>query len=65
MTWDQLVAAYDEAAEGLIEGGADILVIETIFDTLNAKAAIFAVEQVFERLGVRDRKSTRLNSSHT
>ena len=53
VTWDELVRAYDEAADGLIEGGTDILVIETIFDTLNAKAAIFAVEGVFERLGVR------------
>jgi 5-methyltetrahydrofolate--homocysteine methyltransferase len=53
VTWDELVVAYDEAAEGLIEGGADILLVETIFDTLNAKAAIFAIEGVFERLGVR------------
>ena len=53
VTYDELVRAYDEAAEGLIEGGADILIIETIFDTLNAKAAVFAVEGVFERLGFR------------
>jgi 5-methyltetrahydrofolate--homocysteine methyltransferase len=48
-----LVAAYVEAAEGLIEGGADLLLIETIFDTLNAKAAIVACEQVFEQQGQR------------
>ncbi len=53
VTFDELAFAYGEAAEGLIEGGADILIIETIFDTLNAKAAIFAVETAFERLGVR------------
>ncbi len=48
-----LVAAYAEAAEGLIEGGADLLLIETIFDTLNAKAAIVACEEVFEQQGRR------------
>jgi 5-methyltetrahydrofolate--homocysteine methyltransferase len=53
VTWDELVEAYQEAAEGLIEGGADLLVIETIFDTLNAKAAIFAVQAAFDRLGER------------
>jgi 5-methyltetrahydrofolate--homocysteine methyltransferase len=53
VTWDQLVVAYTEAAEGLIEGGADILLVETIFDTLNAKAAIFAIEGIYERLGRR------------
>ena len=45
--FDELVTAYTEATRGLIEGGADIILIETVFDTLNAKAAIFAVEQVF------------------
>ncbi len=49
--FDDLVLAYTEAAQGLIDGGADLLLIETIFDTLNAKAAIFAVEQVFESNG--------------
>ena len=53
ITFMQLVEAYAEAAKGLIAGGADILMIETIFDTLNAKAAIFAIEQVFEELGVK------------
>ncbi|MBN7797697.1 methionine synthase [Parahaliea mediterranea] len=46
-----LVKDYTDAARGLIEGGADLLMIETIFDTLNAKAAIFAVRGVFEELG--------------
>ncbi|MDQ3937978.1 MAG: homocysteine S-methyltransferase family protein, partial [Chloroflexota bacterium] len=53
VSFDELVAAYEEAARGLIEGGADLLLIETIFDTLNAKAAIFALEQVFDELGFR------------
>jgi 5-methyltetrahydrofolate--homocysteine methyltransferase len=44
ITFEELAAAYQEAAEGLIEGGVDILLIETIFDTLNGKAAIFGVE---------------------
>ncbi len=51
VTFDELVTAYEEAALGLIEGGADILLIETVFDTLNAKAALFACENVFDRLG--------------
>ncbi|EXJ17029.1 methionine synthase [Imhoffiella purpurea] len=50
--FDTLVAAYSESTRGLIEGGADIILIETIFDTLNAKAAIFAVRQVFDEDGV-------------
>ncbi|MFN3817253.1 homocysteine S-methyltransferase family protein, partial [Brevundimonas sp.] len=53
VSYDQLVAAYLESARGLVEGGADALVIETIFDTLNAKAAIFAVETLFEEYGRR------------
>ncbi|MGZ5390099.1 MAG: methionine synthase, partial [Aeromicrobium sp.] len=48
VTFDELVAAYHLQASGLVEGGADILMIETVFDTLNAKAAIFAVETLFE-----------------
>ena len=52
VTFDILVENYSTATRGLIEGGADIIMIETIFDTLNAKAAIFAVEGVFEELGV-------------
>ena len=53
ITWDDLVPAYLEAARGLVDGGADLLLIETIFDTLNAKAAIFAVETLFEETGRR------------
>ncbi|MGA7981353.1 MAG: methionine synthase [Chromatiaceae bacterium] len=48
LTYAELVAAYAEAARGLIEGGVDLLLIETIFDTLNAKAAVFACERVFD-----------------
>ena len=51
VTFDILVENYSEATRGLVNGGADIIMIETIFDTLNAKAAIFAVEGVFEELG--------------
>jgi len=51
--FDELAATYAEAARGLLDGGADLLLIETIFDTLNAKAAIFAVEGLFESLGWR------------
>ncbi|WP_235561976.1 methionine synthase [Marmoricola sp. Leaf446] len=53
VSFEQLVTAYVEATRGLLDGGSDVLVIETIFDTLNAKAAIFAVETVFEELGRR------------
>ncbi|HYG37562.1 MAG TPA: methionine synthase [Cytophagales bacterium] len=51
VTFDQLVEAYTEQAKGLIDGGADLLLIETIFDTLNAKAALFAVDQYCESIG--------------
>ena len=50
VTFDELVETYTEATQGLIDGGADIILIETVFDTLNAKAAIFAVEAVFEKI---------------
>nr|WP_196810806.1 methionine synthase [Mycobacterium marinum] len=53
VSYDQLVAAYLEAANGLVDGGADIIIIETIFDSLNAKAAVFAVETLFEDRGRR------------
>jgi 5-methyltetrahydrofolate--homocysteine methyltransferase len=53
VSYVELVEAYLEAANGLVDGGADLLVIETIFDTLNAKAAIFAVETLFEERGRR------------
>ena len=51
ITFDQLVNDYSKSCKGLIEGGADIILIETSFDTLNAKAAIFATQGVFEELG--------------
>ena len=53
VSFEELAAAYQESAEGLIAGGADLLLVETIFDTLNAKAAIFAIETVFETLALR------------
>src|SRR5438067_75497 len=51
--FDELVAAYTEAIEGLLEGEVDLLLLETVFDTLNAKAAIYAIEATFERRGLR------------
>ena len=51
VTWEEVTAAYYDAARGLLDGGADILLIETIFDTLNAKAAIFAVKTLFGERG--------------
>ena len=53
VSFDELAEAYREAADGLIEGGADILMVETIFDTLNAKAALFAIDDAFEAAGGR------------
>ncbi|MGI8524015.1 MAG: methionine synthase [Nocardioides sp.] len=53
VTFDELAAAYLEAARGLVDGGADLLLVETIFDTLNAKAAIHAVETLFAERGRR------------
>ncbi|NKF50894.1 methionine synthase [Shewanella sp. WXL01] len=51
--FDDLVAAYTESTQALIDGGADIILVETIFDTLNAKAALFAIESVFDTIGER------------
>ena len=53
VTFDALVTAYIEATKGLVDGGADILMVETIFDTLNAKAALFAIESYFDQWGMR------------
>ncbi|HQT29671.1 MAG TPA: methionine synthase [Thiobacillus sp.] len=53
VTFDQLRVAYLEAIDGLVKGGADILMVETIFDTLNAKAALFAIEEYFEQHDLR------------
>jgi len=50
-SFDELKLAYLEAVEGLLEGGVDLILVETIFDTLNAKAALFAIEEVFEQAG--------------
>jgi 5-methyltetrahydrofolate--homocysteine methyltransferase len=52
ITFDELVAAYSEQARGLVEGGADTILIETVFDTLNAKAAGFAVKEAFDAMGI-------------
>ena len=74
MTFDELAAAYRDQVSGLIDGGADLLLFETIFDTLNAKAAIVAAEEVFEARGLRlpvmisvtvTDKSGRTLSGHT
>ena len=53
VSYDELVAAYSEAIDGLVEGGVDLLLVETIFDTLNAKAALFAIDQYFDEHGLR------------
>src|SRR6056297_1763388 len=53
ITFDQLAKAYDEQIRGLVDGGADLLLIETIFDTLNAKAAIYAIHKYAEETGNR------------
>ena len=53
VSFDDLRLSYGEAADGLLDGGVDLLMVETIFDTLNAKAALFAIDEVFERRGER------------
>jgi 5-methyltetrahydrofolate--homocysteine methyltransferase len=53
VTFEELRAAYYEQVEALVEGGSDVLLVETIFDTLNAKAALFAIEEFFEASGQR------------
>jgi len=53
VTFDDLVGAYAEALEGLLDGGVDLVLVETVFDTLNAKAALFAIESAFETRGAR------------
>ena len=52
VTYDQLVEAYYEQARGLLEGGADLLLVETVFDSLNSKAALFAIARLFEELAI-------------
>ncbi|HAC25517.1 MAG TPA: 5-methyltetrahydrofolate--homocysteine methyltransferase [Cytophagales bacterium] len=51
ITFDQLKEAYAQQAKALLEGGADLLLVETVFDTLNAKAALFAIQELFDQLG--------------
>jgi len=53
VTFDELVAAYHEQARGLLDGGANLLLVETIFDSLNGKAAFFAIERLFGERGIR------------
>ncbi len=53
ISFDELRVAYREAADGLIDGGSDVLMVETVFDTLNAKAALFAIEEAFDARGAR------------
>ncbi len=53
VSFDQLVEAYHENARGLLDGGAQLLIVETIYDSLNAKAALFAIDQLFDELGAR------------
>ncbi len=53
ITFDELRIAYKQQCEGLLDGGADILLVETIFDTLNAKAALFAIDEIQEERGIR------------
>ena len=50
ITFDQLVSAYSEQVKALLEGGVDILLVETVFDTLNAKAALFSIDEVFDEM---------------
>ena len=59
VTFAELAAAYGEQARGLVDGGADLLLVETVFDTLNAKAAVFAIEEEFERRRPRGRAPAR------
>lgn len=53
VTFDELRIAYKDQAKALVEGGSDILLVETVFDTLNAKAALFAIDELFDELGYR------------
>ena len=50
--YDELVKAYGEQINGLLDGGADVLLVETIFDTLNARAAFFAIQKIFDERGI-------------
>ena len=52
MTFDQLVEAYSDQVHGLVAGGVDLLLVETVFDPLNAKAALFAIDRYFQKHGI-------------
>lgn len=52
VTWDELVLAYKQQVKALIDGGVDVLLVETVFDTLNAKACLFAIDEVFDEKGL-------------
>ena len=51
ITWDEMVAAYKEQVKGMVDGGCHVILVETIFDTLNAKAALFAIDEYYEQSG--------------
>jgi 5-methyltetrahydrofolate--homocysteine methyltransferase len=65
VTFDQVVAAYYEQVKGLVDGGVDILLIETIFDTLNAKAAIYAIKKYFMENPAADKKEIMISGTIT
>jgi len=65
VTFDEVVAAYYEQVKGLVDGGVDLLLIETIFDTLNAKAAIFAVKKYFRENPAADKKEVMISGTIT
>jgi 5-methyltetrahydrofolate--homocysteine methyltransferase len=64
ITYDQLVEAYYLQAKALLEGGADLLLVETVFDSLNSKAALFAIAQLFEELGIEAVRPAEVPASH-
>ena len=53
VTYDQVAQAYYDQARGLVDGGVDILIVETVFDSLNSKASLFAIQKLFDDAGVR------------
>jgi 5-methyltetrahydrofolate--homocysteine methyltransferase len=65
VTFDEVVAAYYEQVKGLVDGGVDLLLIETIFDTLNAKAAIFAIKKYFRENPTADKKEIMISGTIT
>eukprot|EP01034_Spumella_vulgaris_P027114 gene27114-33792_t len=65
VTFDQLVAAYYEQVRGLVDGGSDVLLVETIFDTLNCKAALFAIDQYFEERPEQERLPLMISGTVT